>query len=106
MTLTLHLMNFTGNYVTEVEVEENTQITIQIISGDWVLTSPEHIDTADFGIRRVADCLDHIATFKATPSNIDRLNNLDDPYALIPLSITFKREEKNISLPNDQSHEE
>ena len=60
-------------------VPNNTnEITIEIISGDMVLTSPIHFDTST---TRIINFLDGVVTLKREQFHI--LNTIKDPYDLL-----------------------
>lgn len=63
-------------------VEEGATVTINILSGDHVMVTPEKFDCGDFVGGRIESYFDGTVCFKATKENAEKLKAMKDTYDL------------------------
>lgn len=78
----LKLMNYLNKFTKEVDINEGDYVSIDIISGDWVIKEPIWEDASD---DRLLDFYDGNISFIATKENIDKINSLKRNYDLLDL---------------------
>lgn len=79
--LELKLMNSLGEFTKTVNVEENSLVIINVVSGDWVMVEPYKVD-ADVGHRSIS-IYDGSIRFLATKSNVAKVNSMVSPFDLL-----------------------
>ena len=79
--LELKLMNSLGEFTKTVNVEENSLVIINVVSGDWVMVEPCKVD-ADIGHRNIS-IYDGSIRFLATKNNVAKVNSMVSPFDLL-----------------------
>ncbi len=81
----LKLTNYLGEVTKIVDIKEGDYVQIDVITGDWVMQLPFHVDTAD---DRLTDYFDGSVSFIATKENVDKVNACSNEYDI--LNIKFE----------------
>lgn len=79
--LELKLMNSLGEFTKTVNVNENSLIIINVVSGDWIMVEPFKVD-ADKKHRNLS-MYDGTVKFLATQENINKINAMTDSFDII-----------------------
>lgn len=78
----LKLMNYLGEVTKIADINEGDYVQIDVITGDWVMRLPFHIDTAN---DRLKDFFDGSVSFIATKENVDKVNACTNEFEILDI---------------------
>ena len=87
--LTLKLLDYSGKEKL-VEVEENANVRITMLSGDMVMMEPEYVDSCN--TYRLNNYYDGEVKFKATKANVKKLNDCESNYDIFRIKFDEEKE--------------